>query len=81
MKATGTCVWPKKQTGCVLIWKTGGGGELVEDVAPALRRVERGVDDGEVGDHAGVFEVAQPLFLPPRQLVARPVDGVGGVRD
>jgi len=78
MKATGTCVWPKKTDLCVLIRKTGGGGELVEDVTPAFRRVERGVDEGEVGDYFGVFEVAQPLAFLVGQLSACPVDGFGG---
>ena len=45
----------------VLVGKAGGGGELVKDVAPALRRVERGVHHREIGGHAGVFEFAQPL--------------------
>jgi hypothetical protein len=38
------------------------------------------VDHGEVGGHAGVFKVAQPLAFVLRKLFPRPVDGVGGVR-
>jgi len=63
----------------VLIRKTGGGGEFVEDITPALRRIERGVDHREVGGHAGIFQVAQPLLFLRVQLRAGPVDGVGGV--
>ena len=68
----------KKADLCVLIRKTGGGGEFVEDVTPAFRCVERGVDEGEVGDYFGVFEVAQPLAFLVGQLSACPVDGFGG---
>ena len=78
MKATGTWVWPKKQIACVLIGEAGGGGELVKDVAPALRAIEGRVDDGEVGDHADVFQVAQPLAVFRGQLFAGPVHRLGG---
>ncbi len=33
----------------------------------------------KVGDHARVFEVAQPLLFLGGQLLARPMHGVGGV--
>ena len=78
MKATGTCVWPKKQIRRVLVGEAGGGGELVEDVAPALRAIEGRVDDREVGDHAHVLQVAQPLAVLGRQLLAGPVHRLGG---
>src|SRR6185436_4221853 len=64
--------------GGVLVSKAGGGGEFVEDVTPALRAVERRVDDGEACDHARVFEIAQPLPVVVGQLFAGPVDGLGG---
>ena len=71
-------MWPKKQIRRVLVGEAGGGGEFVEDVAPALRAIEGGVDDGEVGDHPDVFQVAQPLAVFRRQLLAGPVHGLGG---
>ena len=64
----------------VLIRETGGGGELVEDVTPAVGRIECGVNHRKVRGHAGVFQIAQPLFVVGGKLVARPVDGFGGVR-
>src|ERR1039458_10898123 len=63
----------------VLLGKAGGGGELVEDVTPALRRIERGVNHREAGGHAGVLEIAQPLAFFLGKLFARPVNGVGGM--
>jgi hypothetical protein len=37
------------------------------------------VDEGEAGDQAHVFEVAQPLAVFGGELVAGPVNGFGGV--
>ena len=63
----------------VLIRKTGGGSELIENVTPAVGRVERGVNHGEIRGHAGVFQIAQPLFVVSGELVAGPVNGFSGV--
>src|SRR5207247_5641798 len=68
---------PEETDGGVLVGETGGGGELVEDVTPALRTVERRVDNGKARDHPRVFEIAQPLAVVVGQLLARPVDGFG----
>ena len=61
----------------VLVGETGGGGQFVENVAPALGTIERSVDNGEAGDHANVFEIAQPLAIIFGELFAGPVDGFG----
>jgi len=63
----------------VLIGEISGGGEFVKDVLPAFGGIEGGVDHGEVGRHAGVFQVAEPLLVFGGKLVAGPVDGFGGV--
>jgi hypothetical protein len=64
----------------VLVGEAGGGGKFVEDVAPTLRAVERGVDDGEAGDETDVTQFAQPFAIVLGQLLASPVDGFLGVR-
>ncbi len=69
---------PKKADRRILIREAGGGGELIEHVTPALRPVERGVNDGEIGHHARVFQVPQPLPVFGAELGARPIDGLGG---
>ena len=62
----------------VLVIKARGGIELVEDVAPFVRGIEGGVDDGEIAHLADHFEVAEPLLVGFGKLVAGPVDGLFG---
>src|SRR5436309_256283 len=47
----------------VLIGETGRGSQSVEHVAPALRTVERGVNDLETGDESDVFQFPEPLAV------------------
>ena len=68
----------KEANGCVLVSEAGGGGEFVEHVTPALRAIERGVNDGEIGHHARVLQVTQPLTIILGELSACPIDGFGG---
>ena len=62
----------------VLVAEAGGGIELVEDVAPFVRGIEGGVDDGEIADLADEAEVAEPLFIFVGEIGASPVDGFLG---
>lgn len=64
----------------VLVGEAGGGGELVEDIAPALRDIEGGVDHREAGDQAHIAQIAEPLAVLGGQLLAGPLDRLGGVR-
>jgi hypothetical protein len=41
----------------VLVGEARGRLQLLEDVAPALRRIEGGVDDGKIGDEPERFTV------------------------
>lgn len=63
----------------VLVSEAGGSSEFIEDVAPALGPIERGMDDGKAGDEANVPEVAEPFEVVLGELVAGPVDGFLGV--
>ena len=63
----------------VLVGKTGRRRQFVKHVTPALGRIERGVDDGEVVDQFGVLQVTEPLALLVGKLCAGPTDGLGGV--
>ena len=60
----------------VLIGEARGGVEIVEDVAPLRRRIERRVDDGEIAHLSLQSQVAQPFLVFVGQVVARPLDGV-----
>ena len=62
----------------VMIVKAIGSGELVENVRPFLRQIERGVDDGKALDLPDIFQVAQPGPLFFAQLFPGPPDGFGG---
>ena len=62
----------------VMIVKAIGSGELVENVRPFLRQIERGVDDGKALDLTDIFQVAQPGPLLFAQLFPGPPDGFGG---
>ena len=58
----------------VLVVEARRGIELVEDVAPLVRRIERGVDDREIAHLPDHLQVAQPLLVVLGQMLARPVD-------
>ena len=47
----------------VLVVEARGGIELVEDVAPLVRGIERGVDDGEIAHLPDHLQIAQPLLV------------------
>ena len=64
----------------VLVIEARGGIELVEDVTPLVRGIEGGVDDGEVAHLPDHLQVAQPLFILARELMAGPVDRFLGER-
>src|SRR2546425_13332249 len=64
----------------VLISETGGGGQSVKHVTPALRTVERGMDNLETGDEPDVFQFLEPLAVFFSQLLTRPMNRFGGVR-
>ena len=64
----------------ILVGEAGRCVEFAHHIAPALGRVERGVHDGEVGNHAQVLQPLEPVALFVAQLVACPCDGTAGVR-
>ena len=64
----------------VLISETGGGGQSVKHVTPALRTVERGMDNLETGDEPDVLQFLEPLAVFFSQLLTRPMNRFGGVR-
>jgi len=53
----------EEANGGVLVGETGGGGQLVKDVAPSLRAVQRGVNDGKTRDHPRILQIPQPLLV------------------
>src|SRR5215470_9788497 len=60
----------------ILIGETGSSVQLVEDVTPALRRVERRMNDGKAGHQPQILQIAQPFPVLLVQLLARPDDGL-----
>src|SRR6185436_43317 len=70
----------KKANTRVLISKTGCSSQFVEDVTPALRPVQSGVNDGKTGHQTDVTQLAQPLSVVHCQLIAGPIDCFSSVR-
>ena len=70
----------KKTNGGVLVGEAGGRIEIVKNVAPLIRRIERGVDDGEVAHLTRKTQGAQPFLVLVSEVRARPVDGGFGQR-
>jgi hypothetical protein len=60
---------PKETHLRVLVRKTGGSGELVEDVTPALGRIEVRVNDGEVFNLA---RIGQKALVPMLVMLSCP---------
>ena len=64
----------------VLVVEARGGVELVEDVAPLVGRVERGVDDGEIPHLPDEPQAGEPLFVFIGEVFAGPAQGGVGQR-
>ncbi len=64
----------------ILVGEAGCCVEFAHHVAPALGGIQRGMHNGEVGNHAQVLQPLEPVALFVAQLVACPHDGVAGVR-
>ena len=62
----------------VLIIKAGGCVELIKDIAPFVRCIQSGVDNGEIADLTLKTQRAKPLFFFIGKLLACPVDGFLG---
>src|SRR5690348_3828513 len=62
----------EKANGRVLIGKTGGRIEVVKDVAPLRRSIERGVNNGEITHLPLQFQFAEPLLVGIGQMSAGP---------
>src|SRR4030095_9291107 len=63
-----------KAKGRVLVVETRGSIELIKDVAPFVRRIERRVYNCEIAHLPDHLEVPQPLLVFLTELSARPVD-------
>src|SRR5438128_2694028 len=68
----------EEANGRVLVRETGGGSEFVENVTPALRSIEGGVNNREACDHPNVFQLTQPLSIFGGELPAGPIDCLSG---
>lgn len=57
---------------CVLVAEARRGIELIEDVAPLVRRIERGVDNREIPDLPLQSKRAEPILVVRGELRSRP---------
>ena len=64
----------------MLVVEAGGRVEMIEDIAPLVRCIQRGVDNGEIADLALQTQRAKPLFFLIGKLLARPIDRFLGER-
>ena len=68
----------EEANGRVLIGETRGRVEIIEDVTPLCRCIERGVHDGKIAHLPLQAQVAQPHLVLRCEVIARPFDGALG---
>ena len=77
-KGHGYMSMAEETNGRVLIGETRGCVEIIEDVTPLCRCIERRVHDGEIAHLPLQAQVAQPYFVLCREVIARPLDSALG---